>query len=149
MFSQYTSFLDIIEWRLKKTGMQTVKLVGSMPMEMRTSVLNAFRHRDDVSVILLSLKAGGEGLNLQAASHVLIADPWWNGAVEAQAIQRAHRIGQRRAVTAIRFATKDTIEQRMMELQDKKTAVFKGCVNGDVTELARLTQEDLLFLFRN
>ena len=76
-------------------------------------------------------------------------DPWWNPAVEMQAIQRAHRIGQTRAVTAIRFITSDTIEERMLQLQEKKALVFDGTVDGSAAALARLTPEDLRFLFQN
>ena len=141
--------LDIMEWRLQKEGIKIVKLLGSMPMQMRLSMLNAFKNDASVHAILMSLKAGGEGLNLQHASHVYLMDPWWNPAVEAQAIQRAHRIGQKRAVKAIRFATSDTIEERMLQLQEKKQLVFEGTVDSNAGAYARLDEDDLRFLFKN
>ena len=147
VFSQYTSFLDIVEWRIQKLGIRTVKMVGSMPISMRRSVLEAFKHVADVKILLLSLKAGGEGLNLQSATHVFVLEPWWNPAVEMQAIQRAHRIGQTKPVKAIRFCTEGTIEERMMELQEKKKLVFEGTIDNNIESLVRLNEDDIRFLF--
>jgi len=149
VFSQYTAMLDIVEWRLNKMGLKTVKLAGSLSVKQRLSVLAAFKEDPSVLVILMSLKAGGEGLNLQEASHVYLLDPWWNPAVEMQAVQRAHRIGQTREVNAVRFITEDTIEDRMLELQSKKELVFSGTIDCKSTSLAQLTEEDLRFLFKN
>ena len=118
-----------------------------MPMKERRAVLDAFKTDRDVKVIIMSLKAGGEGLNLQEASHVFVLEPWWNPAVEAQAVQRAHRIGQTREVVAVRYITDDTIEERMLELQDKKRLVFEGTVDGSSAALAQLNSEDMRFLF--
>ena len=148
VFSQYTNMLDIVEWRLKKEGFVIAKLVGSMPVVQRAANLRAFREDPAVGVILMSLKSGGEGLNLQAANRVFVLEPWWNPAVEMQAVMRAHRIGQKRAVIATRFSTKDTIEERMMQLQEKKRLVFEGCMDGNQAALAQLTEEDLQFLFK-
>merc|ERR1712159_888017 len=120
--------IHLCEWRLKTEGMKTVKLLGSMPMAEKRSVLRVFKTDPTVTVILMSLKAGGEGLNLQEASNVFILDPWWNPAVELQAIQRAHRIGQTRPVCGIRFITKNSIEERMDQLQEKKGLLFEGTV---------------------
>ena len=97
---------------------------------------------------VLPLRAGGEGLNLQQANRIFVLEPWWNPAVENQAIQRAHRIGQTRVVRATRFVTKDSIEERMFELQEKKQLVFEGTVEAKATALAQLTEEDLRFLFK-
>ncbi len=149
VFSQYSGMLDIVEWRLNKAGLKTVKLSGSLTVGQRQGVLRAFREDPTVNVILLSLKAGGEGLNLQVASHVFLLDPWWNPAVEMQAIQRAHRIGQTHDVTAVRFITKDTIEDRMLELQNKKALVFSGTIDCNAGSLSALTEQDLRFLFQN
>jgi len=149
VFSQYTGMLDIVEWRLNKLGLKTVKLAGSLSVKQRMSVLGAFKEDPSVAAILMSLKAGGEGLNLQEASHVFLLDPWWNPAVEMQAIQRAHRIGQTKEVRAIRFITTDTIEDRMLELQSKKELVFSGTIDAKATSLSQLTEEDLRFLFQN
>ena len=147
IFSQYTRMLDIVEWRIQKLGIKTVKMVGSMPIMMRRSMLEAFKKDNNVKLLLLSLKAGGEGLNLQAASHVFVLEPWWNPAVEMQAIQRAHRIGQTKPVTAVRYFTKGTIEERMMQLQDKKKLVFEGTIDNNIESLTRLKTEDIRFLF--
>mmetsp|Transcript_33105 Transcript_33105/g.53502 ORF Transcript_33105/g.53502 Transcript_33105/m.53502 type:complete len:229 (+) Transcript_33105:3-689(+) len=149
IFSQYTGMLDIVEWRLNKLGLKTVKLSGSLSVKQRVSVLAAFRGDSSVAAILMSLKAGGEGLNLQEASHVFLLDPWWNPAVEMQAIQRAHRIGQTREVQAVRFITEDTIEDRMLELQQKKELVFSGTIDAKASSLTQLTEEDLRFLFQS
>jgi DNA repair protein RAD16 len=149
VFSQYVNMLDLVEWSLHKKGIKCVNYQGSLPMNQRRSILQAFNQQDQITVILISLKAGGEGLNLQRASHVFILDPWWNPAVEAQAIQRAHRIGQKKKVTAVRFITKDTIEERMLQLQEKKALVFEGTVGSSAQALSSLTQEDLAFLFKN
>ena len=149
VFSQYTNMLEIIEWQLMKMGIQTAKLLGSMPSERRRAVLAGFKQKPEVRVLLLSLKAGGEGLNLQTASHVFVMEPWWNPAVEMQAIQRAHRIGQTKPVTAVRFNTLGTIEERMFELQEKKQLVFDGTVGKSSKAMESLSHEDLRFLFRN
>jgi DNA repair protein RAD16 len=124
------------------------KLLGSMPVTQRAANLRAFREDPSVTVILMSLKSGGEGLNLQTANRVFVLEPWWNPAVEMQAVMRAHRIGQTRPVIATRFCTADTIEERMFDLQKKKALVFEGCMDGNQASLAQLTEEDLQFLFK-
>ena len=149
VFSQFTNFLDIVEWQLRKTGFNPVKLIGSMSAQRRGAVLREFKESAEVDVILLSLRAGGEGLNLQCASHVLLLDPWWNPAVELQAIQRAHRIGQTRAVQAYRFVSEETIEERMLALQEKKRLVFEATISGQVESMVKLTLEDIRFLFKH
>merc|ERR1719217_1717758 len=118
--------------------MNPVKLVGSMPPAQRASVLAAFKTNPKVDVILLSLRAGGEGLNLQCATHVFLLDPWWNPAVEMQAIQRAHRIGQTQPVAAYRFCVEDSIEDDMLKIQEKKRLVFEGTVDGKAASMAKL-----------
>jgi DNA repair protein RAD16 len=148
VFSQFGSMLDLVEFSLERAKVRTVKLTGSMPLTARQNMLAAFRGDAAVRCILISLKAGGEGLNLQNANHVVLIDPWWNPAVDMQAVQRAHRIGQRKQVHAVRFVTKNTVEDRMLDLQKKKTLVFEGTVDGKVTSLQRLTEEDLQFLFQ-
>ena len=148
IFSQYANMLDLVEWRLQKEKVQTTKLLGSMPLVMRQSMLSKFRNPESsVKVMLISLKAGGEGLNLQVANHVFLIDPWWNPAVEMQAAQRVHRIGQCKKVYVTRFITRDTIEERMLELQQKKQLVFEGTIDAQRNSIAKLTEEDLRFLF--
>ena len=148
VFSQYTSMIEIVEWRLRKENFVIAKLLGSMPVTQRAANLRAFREDPSVTVILMSLKSGGEGLNLQTANRVFVLEPWWNPAVEMQAVMRAHRIGQTRPVIATRFCTADTIEERMFDLQKKKALVFEGCMDGNQASLAQLTEEDLQFLFK-
>ncbi|KNH06181.1 DNA repair protein [Perkinsela sp. CCAP 1560/4] len=148
IFSQYASMLDLIEWRLEKQNYKTAKLLGSMPLVMRSSMLKRFREeKSELRIMLISLRAGGEGLNLQVANHIILIDPWWNPAVEWQAIQRVHRIGQTKEVSATRFICKDTIEDRMIELQDKKMLVFEGTIDSNQCSIAKLNSEDLSFLF--
>ncbi|CEM04117.1 unnamed protein product [Vitrella brassicaformis CCMP3155] len=150
VFSQYTAMLDLIEWRLKKgSAFNCAKLVGSMSLVSRSNVLYAFNNDPSLRVVLISLKAGGEGLNLQVANHVFLMDPWWNPAAEMQAIQRCHRIGQLKEVIAIRFICKDTVEEKILELQEKKQLVFDGTVGANEGSLAKLTADDLAFLFRS
>lgn len=147
IFSQFGAMLDLAAYWIQKRGVQCVKLVGSMSLAQRQAALQVFRHSPVVRVILISLKAGGEGLNLQHANHVILIDPWWNPAVEMQAIQRAHRIGQSREVHGVRFVTENSVEERMLALQEKKMLVFEGTIDGKLTSLQRLTEEDLQFLF--
>ena len=148
IFSQYTSMIDIVEWRMKKENFVIRKLVGSMPVTARAQNLHEFCTDPDVDAIIMSLKSGGEGLNLQAANYVFVLEPWWNPAVEMQAVMRAHRIGQTREVTAFRFACKDTIESKMHELQKLKRLVFEGTMDGNEASMAKLSPEDLQFLFK-
>ncbi|CAG9575087.1 putative DNA repair protein [Leishmania major strain Friedlin] len=147
VFSQFGSMLDLTQYWLQRRSIRAVKLCGSLTLTQRQSVLQAFLHDQNVRVILISLKAGGEGLNLQVANHVVLTDPWWNPAVEMQAVQRAHRIGQTRPVHAVRFVTEHSVEERMVDLQDKKMLVFEGTIDGKLQSLNKLTEEDLQFLF--
>lgn len=147
VFSQFGEMLDLTQYFMQRCGIQTVKLSGKLSQSQRQSVLHAFRTSPSVKAILITLKAGGEGLNLQNANHVIVIDPWWNPAVEMQAVQRAHRIGQTKPVHAVRFITSQTIEEKMFQLQAKKLLVFEGTVDGSVSSLQKLTSNDLAFLF--
>jgi len=147
VFSQFTLFLELIEWRMKRDGVSCAKLLGSMPVQAKNNMIIAFQTDPSLKVLLISLKAGGEGLNLQAADHIFLMDPWWNPASELQAIQRAHRIGQRRHVRATRFIMKGTIEEKIIELQQKKQTVFDCSVGNCNQALQRLTSDDIKFLF--
>lgn len=140
--------LDLIEWRLQKGGVAVVKLDGSMSVTARSAAIDTFMNDPSVKVILISLKAGGVALNLTVATHIFLMDPWWNPAAEMQAIDRAHRIGQHKAVQAVRFIMKNTVEERILMLQDKKRLVFQGTVGGDAAALARLSEQDMRFLFQ-
>ncbi|OEH79709.1 snf2 rad54 helicase family protein [Cyclospora cayetanensis] len=149
VFSQFCAMLDLIEFRLKREGIHCAQLTGSMTAIARSNVLYAFNKDPHMRVILISLKAGGEGLNLQVASRIYLMDPWWNPAAEMQAIQRAHRIGQTRPVKGVRFICSDTIEERILQLQEKKQLVFDGTVGASNQAMHKLTQEDLRFLFQS
>lgn len=120
VFSQFTSFMTLIEPALEKANMQFLRLDGSMAQKSRAAVLNKFRDTKKFTVLLLSLKAGGVGLNLTAAKRVFMMDPWWSFAVEAQAIDRVHRMGQEDEVRVYRFIVKDSVEERMLKVQERK-----------------------------
>mmetsp|Transcript_56102 Transcript_56102/g.88937 ORF Transcript_56102/g.88937 Transcript_56102/m.88937 type:complete len:1185 (-) Transcript_56102:208-3762(-) len=149
VFSQYGAMLELVEFALKREGISCVVFRGGMSMQARDDALGAFNSDASLKVILISLKAGGEGLNLQVANHVFLLDPWWNPACELQAIQRAHRIGQTKEVKAIRFITKNTIEEKIIALQEKKQLVFDASIDGSSASLGKLTQEDVRFLFQH
>jgi DNA repair protein RAD16 len=147
IFSQFGRFLELVEYRMRRGGVAAVRLSGSMSMQQKADMISAFQTDPTVKVLLLSLKAGGEGLNLQAADHIFMLDPWWNPASEQQAMQRAHRIGQTRAVKAVRFITSGTVEDKVLQLQEKKQLVFESCVGGSDSAMRSLTDADLRFLF--
>jgi DNA repair protein RAD16 len=213
VFSQFVSFLDLMEFRMQKAGIKVVKLNGGMTVAARDAVLTSFKvgktrarpsavvtlstrpaaarrssnlpssspfpsrplpphihpsfptsspsvatpcstappPQEDFNtrVILISLKAGGVALNLTVASHIYLMDPWWNPAAEYQAIDRAHRLGQNKPIRAVRFVVRNTVEERILRLQDKKRLVFEGTVGGDIGSLSQLSEEDLRFLFQN
>ena len=149
VFSQYVAFLDLLEHRLTLAGHRVVKLNGGMTAGAREVALTAYKTDPSISVILISLKAGGVALNLTVASHIYLMDPWWNPAAEYQAIDRAHRLGQQKPIRAVRFVVRNTVEERILRLQDKKRLVFEGTVGGDAAALGQLSEEDLKFLFQN
>ncbi|KAL5730013.1 hypothetical protein ACHQM5_002892 [Ranunculus cassubicifolius] len=147
VFSQFTSFLDLISYSLKKSGIQCVQLVGSMTMAARDTAIKRFTDDPKCRIFLMSLKAGGVALNLTVASHVFLMDPWWNPAVERQAQDRIHRIGQYKPIRITRFVIENTVEERILKLQAKKELVFEGTVGGSAEALVKLTEADLKFLF--
>jgi DNA repair protein RAD16 len=148
VFSQFTSMLQLIEWRLRRAGFNTVMLDGSMTPAMRQKSIDHFMTNPGVEVFLVSLKAGGVALNLTEASRVFIVDPWWNPAAEWQSADRCHRIGQKRPCVITRLCIEDSVESRMVALQEKKAAMIAGTVNNDKVAMDRLSPEDLQFLFR-
>ncbi|XP_077224742.1 helicase protein with RING/U-box domain-containing protein [Tasmannia lanceolata] len=147
VFSQFTSFLELINYSLQKSGVKCVQLDGSMSITGRDRAIKTFIDDPDCKIFLMSLKAGGVALNLTVASHVFLMDPWWNPAVEQQAQDRIHRIGQFKPIRIVRFVIENTIEERILRLQDKKQLVFEGTVGGSAQALVKLTVEDLRFLF--
>jgi SNF2 family DNA or RNA helicase len=144
VFSQWTSFLDRVEPHLREAGISFNRLDGST--RDRAGVVAEFQAEGGPTVMLLSLKAGGTGLNLTAADHVFLLDPWWNPAVEDQAADRAHRIGQDKPVLIDRLVAKDTVEERILSLAAKKRAVA-GAALGEAGAAASITREELLSLF--
>ncbi|KAF2730378.1 hypothetical protein EJ04DRAFT_500637 [Polyplosphaeria fusca] len=148
VFSQFTSMLQLIEWRLRRAGFNTVMLDGTMTPAQRQKSIEHFMKNADVEVFLVSLKAGGVALNLTEASRVFIVDPWWNPAAEWQSADRCHRIGQRRPCVITRLCIEDSVESRIVALQEKKANMIAGTVNNDKVAMDRLTPADLQFLFR-
>ncbi|XP_021300425.1 ATP-dependent helicase rhp16 isoform X3 [Herrania umbratica] len=129
------------------SGINCVQLVGSMSMAARDAAIKRFTEDSDCKIFLMSLKAGGVALNLTVASHVFLMDPWWNPAVERQAQDRIHRIGQCKPIRIVRFVIENTIEERILKLQEKKELVFEGTVGGSTEALGKLTEADMRFLF--
>ena len=136
VFSQWTSMLDLLEPHMASHGLEYVRLDGTTLD--RAAVVDRFQTDDDVSVFLISLKAGGTGLNLTAADHVFLFDPWWNPAVEEQAFDRAHRIGQDKPVFVHRLVAANTVEERILLLQEDKRAL------SDVTTGSTTLTRDIL-----
>lgn len=143
LFSQFTSMLAILTGRLKKEGLAYHLLEGSTPKKHRADMVESFQ-KDDVPIFCISLKAGGTGLNLTAADIVIHYDPWWNTAVENQASDRAHRIGQKNVVSVYRLIMKDTIEERILNLQQSKNDLADKILSGEGMSSSKLTREDLL-----
>ena len=143
VFSQFTGMLDLIAPALDEDGITWCRLDGST--RDRSAVVERFQSDSSIAVFLISLKAGGTGLNLTAADTVIHFDPWWNPAVEAQATDRAHRIGQKNVVTSIKLIARDTVEQRVLEMQAKKQALITDLLNPDQSTLP-LNESDLLEL---
>jgi len=146
VFSQFVGMLQIIRKRLGREGIKTLYLDGSTRPEVRQELCDRFNGGDG-QVFLISLKAGGTGLNLMGADLVIHYDPWWNPAVEEQAIDRAHRIGQTRDVDVIRLIAQGTIEEKVTDLSKRKRAVFDRVVLAGETALSSLTEEDIRNLF--
>ncbi|KAK3378527.1 SNF2 family N-terminal domain-containing protein [Podospora didyma] len=148
IFSQFTTMLQLIEWRLRRAGITTVMLDGSMTPAQRQASIEHFMKNVDVECFLVSLKAGGVALNLTEASRVFIVDPWWNPAAEWQSADRCHRIGQTRPCSITRLCIEDSVESRMVLLQEKKTNMINSTINSDDAAMDSLSPEDLQFLFR-
>lgn len=144
VFSQFTTMLDSIRCRLNDKKISSFLLTGSTSKEKRADLVRRFNETDEAQVFLISLKAGGTGLNLTAASVVIHVDPWWNAAAQEQATDRAHRIGQKQAVSVFKLITKDTIEEKIQALQESKTALSNAVISGQGMSMASLNKEELL-----
>ncbi|MDR0519039.1 MAG: DEAD/DEAH box helicase [Clostridiales Family XIII bacterium] len=147
LFSQFTSMLAIIRKQLDVRGFSYYYLDGATPKRERMELMSSFNERDDAKIFLISLKAGGTGLNLTGADIVIHYDPWWNISVQNQATDRAHRIGQKNRVQVYSMVAKDTIEEKIIELQKKKAALAKSVIEGE-SAFERLTDEELLSLLK-
>jgi superfamily II DNA or RNA helicase len=147
LFSQFTDFLDRIGERLQANGIPFQRLDGSTPAAQRAQRVAAFQ-RGEGAVFLISLKAGGFGLNLTAADYVIIADPWWNPAAEDQATGRAHRMGQQRPVTVYRLVLAGSVEERIVALHHEKRALADGLLEGQDSAGAVVDTEALMALLR-
>lgn len=143
VFSQWTALLDRVEPHVRQAGIAFVRLDGST--RDRAGVVHRFQDETGPPVMLVSLRAGGTGLNLTAADHIFLLDPWWNPAVEDQAADRAHRIGQDRPVLVTRLVAEDTVEERILALQQQKRLLAESVLDG-AEQAAALTREDLLSL---
>lgn len=145
LFSQFTSYLDIISTHLSEQGVAHYTITGATPKRQRLELVNEF-NEDDTPVFLVSLKAGGTGLNLTGASVVIHADPWWNSAAEDQATDRAHRIGQTKDVMVYKVIAKDSIEERILALQETKSDLADKLINSEGLSLSSLTRDELVSL---
>ena len=145
VFSQFTSMLGVLEKRLEEAGIAYYKLEGATPKKQRMEMVEAFNREDDQTpVFLISLKAGGTGLNLTAADVVIHFDPWWNQAAQNQATDRAHRIGQKQVVNVYKLIAQDTIEENIMRLQEKKADLADKVLGGQQLSSGSFSREELL-----
>lgn len=145
LFSQFTSMLENLQVKLKEEGISYYVLTGSTPKEQRLKLVENF-NSDDTSLFCISLKAGGTGLNLTSADIVIHFDPWWNLAVQNQATDRAHRIGQKNVVNVYKLIMKDTIEENIMKLQERKKELAEQVLSGEDLGTGSFTKEELLEL---
>ncbi len=145
LFSQFTSMLALLQKDLDRTDIRYMVLTGDTPAAQRVHMVNEFND-GKADVFLISLKAGGTGLNLVGADTVIHFDPWWNAAAEQQATDRAHRIGQTKPVQVIRLVAQDTIEQKILQMQERKQQLADAVLSGGITSLSALSAEDLLAL---
>ena len=150
LFSQFTSVLQKIEEDFKKEDISYLYLDGGTSAKDRVERVKKFNEDSNIKVFLISLKAGGVGLNLTSASVVIHFDPWWNPAVEDQATDRAHRFGQENKVEVIKLVAKDTIEEKIVLMQEDKRELIKSLMDGKTMDgkvLKRLTEEEISKLF--
>lgn len=145
LFSQFTSMLEIIEKRLKENKIEYYKITGETSKSKRLELVKRF-NEDNVPVFLISLKAGGVGLNLVGADMVIHYDPWWNVAVQNQATDRAHRIGQTKKVTVYKMVVKNTIEEKILKLQESKRDLADSIISGDNAGMSGMSREELMEL---
>ena len=152
VFSEFTRMLDLIERELELCRIECVRIQGSMSMEEREEALHQFNTQSSCTVILISTRAGGEGLNVQAANTVLLIEPCWNPALDDQAVARSYRLGQTSVVTVKKYIVSKSIEERVVELQEKKRRIFEQAIEGEHSEgmgVNSLVLEDFKFLLQS
>jgi superfamily II DNA or RNA helicase len=147
VFSQFLGMLQIIQKRLQAAGIHSLYLDGSTKPAERGRLVKQFQEEEQQQVFLISLKAGGVGLNLTAADYVYLLDPWWNPAAEDQAIDRTHRIGQKQKVFAYKMICRNTVEEKIMQLQQRKKQLARELISEENSFVKKLTVEDVAFLF--
>ncbi|HEU5365974.1 MAG TPA: DEAD/DEAH box helicase [Hanamia sp.] len=147
IFSQFTQMLQLIKEAFLEKNITHLYLDGSTPAGKRKDLVAEFQTDPEIKTFLISLKAGGVGLNLTAADYVYLIDPWWNPATEEQAIDRTHRIGQTQKVFAYKMICKDTVEEKILQLQQKKKSLSKELISEEKSFIKKLTKDDVEFLF--
>lgn len=147
LFSSYTSMFEIIEEQLKKWKINYLKLTGQTKVGERIKLVDEFNTNENIKVFLISLKAGGTGLNLTGADMVIHYDPWWNLSAENQATDRTYRIGQKKNVQVYKLITKNSIEEKIYELQQKKAKLIDNMLSTDATFISKLSKDDIMALF--
>lgn len=147
LFSGYTSMFEIIEKELKQREIQYFKLTGSTKVEERLTLVDEFNENPEIKVFLISLKAGGTGLNLTGADMVIHYDPWWNLSTENQATDRAYRIGQKNNVQVYKLITKNSIEEKIYELQERKAELADNMLDTKTTFINKLSKDEIMNLF--
>ncbi|KAI3679436.1 hypothetical protein L2E82_51347 [Cichorium intybus] len=145
VFSQWTAFLDLLQIPLSRNNISFVRLDGTLNQQHREKVIKQFSEESDIMVLLMSLKAGGVGINLTAASNAFVMVPWWNPAVEEQAVMRIHRIGQTKSVSIRRFIVKGTVEERMEAVQARKQRLISGALTDQEVRSARIEELKMFF----
>ena len=147
LFSGYTTMFEIIEEALRKEGINYLKLTGKTNIKDRFELIEKFNNDENVKVFLISLKAGGTGINLTSADMVIHYDPWWNLSVENQATDRTHRIGQTKKVQVYKLITKNSIEEKIYDLQQRKKELIDNMLSTDTKFINKLSKEDIMGLF--
>lgn len=147
VFSQFTSMLSLIADELRRSNIKFCYLDGSTAQSQRQKQVEQFQTQPEIKLFLISLKAGGVGLNLTAADYVYLIDPWWNPAAEQQAIDRTHRIGQTKKIFAYKMICKDSVEEKILMLQGKKKDLSAELISEEAGFVKKLNRDDVAFLF--
>ena len=144
LFSSFVKHLDLFKHHFEQNKQGFSRLTGELTQKARKQQIDQFENNAAIQSFLISIKAGGTGLNLTAADYVFILDPWWNPSIERQAIARAHRIGQTKRVFAIKFITKDSIEEKILKLQERKSKLAEDIIEGKTG--MSFSKDDVRFL---